>query len=178
MEQKDQILSAKLNQFNNWIGEKTSWLTVLLVLLFCYDVFMRYAFNQSKVWIGELEWHLFSLIFLFGAAYTLSQDRHVRVDLFYAKFSPKKKAWVDFIGTLVLLIPWCLVVLSNSIDFTLQSFRQMEGSPNPGGLPFRFLIKSAISISFFLLLVQAFSILLKNGLLIFKHTKSQAASNP
>jgi len=160
-------ISEKISAFNNWVGHKTAWLTVALVILFCYDVLMRYAFNHTKVWIGELEWHLFSLIFLFGAAYTLDHDRHVRVDLFYDKFSKKKKAWVDFAGTLLLLLPWCVVILVNSIIYAGHAFQQMEGSPNPGGLPYRFIIKSAISAGFLLLLLQALSILIKTGLEIF-----------
>ena len=81
----------------------------------------------------DLEWHLFALIFLLSAGYTLNQDRHVRVDLFYEKFSVKDKALTNFIGHFLFLIPWCLVVIYFSYGYALESFQVNEQSPEPGG---------------------------------------------
>ena len=94
----------------------SSWLTTLLVWLVGVYVAMRYLFAEPLIWLQELHWHIFALIFLLGAAYTLKHDAHVRVDVFYAKFNPRRKAWVNLVGTLVFLIPFCLVVMSNSLD--------------------------------------------------------------
>ena len=141
-----------------WTGKATSWLTALLVLVICYDVIMRYLFNRSSVAIYELEWHIFALIFLLGAAYALKHDRHVRVDVFYGQYSQKTKARVNLVGTLLLLIPLCVILLLEGSDFVANSFRFSESSPDPGGLPGRYVIKSAIPLGFFLLLIQAVSL--------------------
>jgi hypothetical protein len=80
------------SQVNEWIGKAVSWLTLGLVVLTCGDVLFRYSFSKTQAWVMELEWHLFALIFLFGAGYALKHDRHVRVDLFYSRFSEKKQS--------------------------------------------------------------------------------------
>ena len=93
------IILTRLGSFvNEYSGRFIAWLTSILVLIMCYDVFMRYIFKNTSVWIVELEWHLFALIYLIGAAYTLKHDAHVRVDVFYAKFSPKTQAIINFLG--------------------------------------------------------------------------------
>lgn len=144
-----------IDQLNEFTGRAVAWLTTALVLLYCYDVFMRYVFKVSRVWIGELEWHLFALIFLVGAAYAFKHDRHVRVDVFYTRFSAKGKAVVNLVGILLFLIPWCLVVMTTASRYALNSWTIGEGSPNPGGLPAWYMIKFAIVLGAFLLLLQA-----------------------
>lgn len=119
------------------------------------DVILRYLFSNTKTWIIELEWHLFALIFLIGAAITYQKDEHVRVDLFYADFSVKKKALVNLLGNIFFLIPWCMVVIYYGYNYGMNSWSFNEGSPNPGGLPARYIIKFSISIGFVLLLIQA-----------------------
>ena len=110
----------------------------------------------------ELEWHLFALIFLLSAAYTLKEDKHVRVDLFYDRFSARDKAWVNIIGTIFLLVPWCLVLLWVSFDYAYGSWMIREGSPDPGGLPARYVIKFGIGLAFVLLLIQALMLAAKS----------------
>lgn len=155
-----------VNRLNQWTGKGVSWLTTLLVLVVCYDVFTRYLLKNSLVAVQELEWHLFAIIFLVGAAYTLRQDGHVRVDLFYARFSPRTKAWVNFFGSLIFLIPFCLVVIWSSKVFVSESYRIGEISPDPGGLPARFVLKTAIPVGFFLLMLQGLSLALQSLLKI------------
>lgn len=154
-----------VNRLNEAVGYGVSWLTTLLVLVVCYDVFTRYLLKTSIVAIQELEWHLFGVIFLVGAAYTLKDGGHVRVDVFYSRFSSKTKAWVDFVGSLVFLVPFSILAIWSSQGFVGQSYMIGETSPNPGGLPYRFLLKSAIPVGFFLLALQgialAFQSLLK-----------------
>jgi TRAP-type mannitol/chloroaromatic compound transport system permease small subunit len=140
-----------------WTGKVASWLTAFLVLLICYDVMMRYLFNSSSIAIYELEWHIFALIFLLGAAYTLKHDRHVRVDVFYSRFSKRTQTYINLIGTLLLLFPLSWILITEGFDFVANSLRLLESSPDPGGLPARYLIKMSIPIGFTLLLFQAIS---------------------
>jgi TRAP-type mannitol/chloroaromatic compound transport system permease small subunit len=152
----------KIDNLNEAIGKGIAWLTTLLVVLICYDVVARYLFNATFAAIIELEWYLFSFIFLFGAAYALKHDKHVRVDVFYGNFTEKQQAWVNLIGTLFFLIPFCLIVIYTSFRFTVNSYAMQEGSPDPGGLPATYIVKAAIPIGFTLLLLQAISLLLKS----------------
>jgi TRAP-type mannitol/chloroaromatic compound transport system permease small subunit len=142
---------------NEWIGKGVAWVTLGLVLVVFVDVVMRYAFNTSFVFTQELEWHLFAFIFLIGGGYTLLHDGHVRVDVVYQRMKPKTRAWINFIGVIVFLLPGCLMVVITSWKFTYNAWAVMEGSPDPGGIPFRFLIKGAITAGFFLLALQGLS---------------------
>ena len=151
-----------IDRINTWIGEKAKWVTTLLVILVFMDVVLRYAFSETSAWVIELEWHLFALIFLLGAAYGLKADQHVRVDLLYAKYNEKRKAWVNLIGTIALLIPWCLIVIYTSFRYAENSWAFREMSPDPGGLPARYLIKFAITIGFIMLLLQAVSLVIRS----------------
>ncbi len=130
---------------------------------------MRYFFNQSSAGIFELEWHLFAFIFLLGSAYTLKHDKHVRVDLFYSRLSERHKAWVNLLGCLLFLMPMCFVIVITSFQFVENSFKFNESSPDPGGLPARFIVKSAIGIGFSLLFLQAISLSIRSFLKIFNH---------
>jgi TRAP-type mannitol/chloroaromatic compound transport system permease small subunit len=143
-----------INSVVKWVGEKASLINVILVGLIVIDVFLRYVFSNTKNWVLELEWHLYALIFLLGISYALQKDEHVRVDLFYQKYSPRTRAIVNLLGHLIFLVPWCIVVISTSYKYAANSFSFSEGSPNPGGLPMRYIIKSSIFIGFGLLLLQ------------------------
>jgi len=147
-------LANTIDRLNERIGKGVAWLTTVLVLLVCYEVLLG-VFNQSSNWITELEWHLFSLIFLLGAGYAFKHDRHVRVDLFYTKFSSKDKALTDLIGNLLFLVPWCIVLIYFSFFYAWESFKIQEGSPDPGGLPARYIIKFSIVLGILLLLLQS-----------------------
>ena len=156
-----------------WIGEKSSYINVLLVMIICIDVFMRYILNTTQTWVIELEWHLFALIFLLGASYTLQEDQHVRVDLFYADSSIKSKAWINFLGTLLFLVPWCLILVNSSFNYATNSWMMNEGSPNPGGLPARYIIKYCMTFGFILLLLQGIAVIYRSVQTIFSsNTKS------
>ncbi len=166
-------ISHFLSQINEKIGQATSWITVTLMLLICFNVAMRYLFNNSEAWRTELEWHLFALIFLLGAGYALKHDKHVRVDLFYANFSEKQKALVNFIGTLLFLIPWCAVIIFASYKYAHSSWLMNEGSPD-NGLPARYLIKFSITLGFSLLLIQALALVI-NSFTILLQKKSPSS---
>jgi TRAP-type mannitol/chloroaromatic compound transport system permease small subunit len=151
-------LSRWIDSLNEWIGRGVAWVTLGLVLVVFIDVVMRYLFNTSFVFTQELEWHLFGFIFLIGAGYTLLHDGHVRVDIIYQRLSHKGRAWVNLLGVLLFLIPGCLLVISTSWKFTVNSYSMLEGSPDPGGIPFRFLLKGCMPVGFTLLLMQGISL--------------------
>lgn len=132
-------------------GKLAGFCTLLLVFVTVYDVLLRYAFRMGSIAVQEFEWHLFSAIFLLGAAYTLRQDEHVRVDLLYSRLSERGKAVIDLLGTLFFLLPFCALLVYVSIPFVQRSFELAEQSADPGGLPFRFAVKALIPLGFLLL---------------------------
>ena len=147
-----------IDRLNEWVGSGVAWVTLGLVLVVFVDVVMRYMLNKSFVFTQELEWHLFGFIFLIGAGYTLLHDGHVRVDIIYQRLGIKGRAWTNLLGVILFLIPGCIMVISTSWQFAANSFSMMEGSPDPGGIPFRFIIKGCIPVGFTLLLLQGISL--------------------
>ena len=164
MTSKLRLFIKLIDTFIEWTGKTASWLVLGLVLLICYDVAMRYLFQQGSVALQELEWHLFSLIFLLGSAYTLKHDEHVRVDIIYRSrfMSDKKRALVNIFGVILLLLPFCILILTSSWPFVQNAFYYNEGSPDPGGLPYRFLLKASLLLAFGLLILQALADLTRN----------------
>ncbi|MBN2333079.1 MAG: TRAP transporter small permease subunit [Deltaproteobacteria bacterium] len=137
-----------------------------MVLNVFYDVIMRYVFHRGNIAVQEMEWHLFSIIFLIGAAYALKKDAHVRVDIIYTRLSTKQKAWIDFFGTFLFLIPFSLIVIYANKNFVGSSWSMREISPDPGGLPARYLLKAMIPLGFSLVIIQGVSQAIKNFLVI------------
>jgi TRAP-type mannitol/chloroaromatic compound transport system permease small subunit len=158
-------------KINYKLGTAVSWLILVLILIISYDVIVRYLFQSSSVAMQELEWHLFAIIFLLSAGYTLKIDDHVRVDVFYSRFSEKKQAWINLFGTLFFLIPFCIILIISSENFVLISFKVGETSPDAGGLPARYILKAFIPISFFFLLLQGIAIAFKSIIKISESKK-------
>ena len=168
------VIKTAIDNLNEFVGKAAAWLTAALVLLVCYDVITRYLLNETRVWVMELEWHLFALTFLFGAAYALKHDKHVRVDVFYANFSERDKAWVNLIGGLLFLLPWCFLIIYWTFDYAQLSYAVRERSPDPGGLPARYIIKFAIPVGISLLLLQNISSIIKNVFVLKKWEEIKA----
>ena len=140
------------------ISRGASWLLLLMVGLGAFNAVARYlgrfiGVELSSNTLIEGQWYLFSAVFLLAAAGTLARDGHVRVDVFYGRLSPRGRAWIDLVGALLLMLPFCVFVLSMSIPSVLSSWRILEGSPDPGGLP-RYPIKTLVPIAFTLLILQ------------------------
>lgn len=171
-------LIARLEAISEWCGMAVSWCVLLMALIIGYDVFMRFVFHIGSVALQELEWHLFAVVFLLGASYTLKHDGHVRVDIFYQskKLSNIHRAWVDLLGTLLFLFPFSVLIIVSSWDFVINAFAMGEGSPDPGGLPYRYLLKAAIPAGFFLLLIQGVAMILRSIDTIF-FASGQGASS-
>ncbi len=157
-------LAALIEWLSEWSGRLVAWLVFLMVSLICYDVAMRYLFQAGSVALQEMEWHLFALIFLLGAAYTLKHDEHVRVDVFFQSrwMTPRRRAWVDIIGALLFLLPFCVLVIVTSWPFVHNAYLIGEGSPDAGGLPHRWLLKAAIPLGFALLALQGLASIVRN----------------
>ena len=149
------------NRFSDWIGTFSAVLLLLLIANVFYDVVMRYVFNDVSIGMQEMEWHLYSMIFLFGVAYTLKADGHVRVDVIYERLSVKRRAIIDILGTLVFIWPFCFLVASYGIGFAYEAYDIGEMSGDPGGLPYRWVIKGMISLSFVCVLISSLGFLLR-----------------
>jgi len=144
------------------LGNFCSLLMILMVINVFYDVIMRYFFNDVSIGMQELEWHLFAAMFMFGIAYTLKEDAHVRVDIFYDVMSVKKQAFINIFGSLFFALPITLVILYYSWDYTFEAYQMGEGSGDPGGLPHRWIVRSVIPLSSIFLVLAIFHMLLSN----------------
>jgi len=153
-----------------WSGRIIAWLILLLMLIIVYQASMVALFSIGSVALQELQWHLFALVFLIGAAYTLKYDDHVRVDIIYNSnwLTDRHRAWIDLLGGLFMLVPFCLVVIIASWPFVYNAFIYAEGSPDPGGLPYRFLLKASIPLGFLLLMLQGIGNSLKSWLYLLE----------
>ncbi len=146
----------------NVVAKITSFLLLLMIFNVFYDVIMRYFFHNSSVGMQEMEWHLFSVVILFGVSVALMDEGHVRVDFLYEKYSTRKKAVINIIGTIFFLLPLAILVASGSFDFVMDSFRINEISEDPGGLTHRWIIKAMIPFAFIFLIFSSFGYLIKN----------------
>nr|VFK29911.1 MAG: TRAP-type mannitol/chloroaromatic compound transport system, small permease component [Candidatus Kentron sp. MB]VFK74992.1 MAG: TRAP-type mannitol/chloroaromatic compound transport system, small permease component [Candidatus Kentron sp. MB] len=149
------------DRFSDGIGVFSAILLVPLVANVFYDVVMRYLFNDVSIGMQELEWHLYSMIFLFGIPYTLKADGHVRVDVVYERLHPKSRALIDMLGTVIFIWPFCFLIAFYGAGFALSAYEINEMSGDPGGLPYRWIIKSMIFLSFFCLLISSIGFFLR-----------------
>jgi len=140
--------------YTQWLERLTVGLLLLTIANVFIDVALRYGFNNSSIALQEMEWHLFSSMFLLGIAYTLQKDAHVRVDIFYAQFAPKKQALINLIGFVLFVLPISLLITYYGIDFAYSAYTINEQSGDPGGLTHRFIIKSIIPLSFILVIIS------------------------
>ncbi len=151
-----------IETINNGIGRAVSWLTVLMVLTTFIVVVLRYVFDSGWIALQESVVYMHSLVFMLAAAYTLNHDGHVRVDIFYQRFSVKQRAWVDCLGALFLLLPVSGFIIWSSWHYVTESWSVLEGSRHSGGLPGLFLLKSLIIVMAAQLALQAIAMFVKN----------------
>jgi TRAP-type mannitol/chloroaromatic compound transport system permease small subunit len=155
-------LARKIDRFQEQFGRGVSWLSLGMVLVVFGDVLSRYLFRATSGAIQELEWYLFGTLYLLAAGYTLLYDEHVRVDIMYSKLTPRHRAWLDFVLFWVFFFPSCVLVIYTAWPFVRTAWMVWEGSPDPSGLPLRWLLKSVIIVGFVLLLVQGISQTIKS----------------
>ncbi|GMQ81509.1 MAG: TRAP transporter small permease subunit [Rhodothermia bacterium] len=154
-------ISNAIDRFSERFGRMLSWLTLVMVVVGSFNAIVRYfdrytGFGLSSNTYLELQWYLFSLVFLLGAAYTLKHDAHVRVDILFSRLGERGQAIVNLAGVILFLIPFCVLMIIVAWPAVYNSWSVLEMSPDPGGLP-RYLIKSVIPIGFLLILAQGVS---------------------
>lgn len=156
-----------LDTINEKAGLFFSWSTLLLVILICADVLMRYLFNFTLIGVIELETYFFALSIMMAPGYAFKHDRHVRVDLFYSSYSIKRKAWINLMGGLFLLLPWALISAWVCFFYFLKSLQINEASSQPGGLPAIYILKFILCLGFVLLLLQAIASIIRSLSILF-----------
>ncbi len=159
-------LAGRLDQIAEYTGRFISWATLLMVLVTFLVVVLRYVFDLGWIALQESVTYLHASVFMLGAAYTLKHQGHVRVDIFYQKMSPRSRAWVDLLGTLLLLFPFCGFIFWVSWEYVLNSWNVLEGSREAGGLPGVFLLKSLILLLPLTLGLQGLATMLRNIMLL------------
>jgi TRAP-type mannitol/chloroaromatic compound transport system permease small subunit len=159
-------LAQRLEWVNRGIGAAIAWLALAMVLVTFLVVVLRYAFDAGSIALQESVTYMHAMLFMLGAAFTLQQNGHVRVDILYQRFSRRGRAWVDLLGTLFLLVPVTVFLLLSSWDYVAESWAVLEGSREAGGIPGVWLLKTLILLMPFLLLVQGVIWMLRNGLFL------------
>ena len=166
-------LERLINGFTKLLGVIAALLFILLLFNVFYDVIMRYMFNDVSIGMQELEWHLFATCFLLAIPYTLQAEGHVRVDLIYERLSIKKQAVINIICTIILLLPFTLLVGWYGVGFAMEAFELGETSGDPGGLPYRWIVKSMIPFAFFAIAISGLGLILKSiNILLGYHQKN------
>ena len=153
-----------LDQISIIMGKAASWLTVVMVLVTFVIVVMRYVFDAGLIWVQESVIWMHAAVFMLGAAYTLQQEDHVRVDVFYRTMSDTRRAWVDLVGVILFLWPLCFFLGWTSIDFVAASWNIHEASRESGGLPYPLipLLKTVLLLMPFTVALQGASLLLRS----------------
>lgn len=164
-----------LDRFSEWTGRLVAWLTLGMVIVTFAVVVLRYLFDIGWIALQESITYMHALVFMLGAAYTLRHDGHVRVDIFYQRFGLRGRAWVDLLGTLLLLLPVTLFIAWSSWDYVGNAWALQEGSPEAGGLPGVYLLKTAIPLMALLLTLQGLSLVLRSLLVIMGHGENAPA---
>jgi TRAP-type mannitol/chloroaromatic compound transport system permease small subunit len=153
-------VSHWIDVLNQKVGVIAAWMVLLSCLVSAGNASIRYALsNSSNAWL-EIQWYMFSAIFLLGAAYTLKMNEHVRVDIIYANLSPRGRLWVDAIGMTIFLLPATIMLSIMTWPFFWEAWARSEISSNAGGLP-RWPVKLLLPVGFFLLTLQGLSELIK-----------------
>jgi TRAP-type mannitol/chloroaromatic compound transport system permease small subunit len=151
-----------IDSMNVFLCRLVSWFTLFMVLLTLLIVVLRYGFNLGWIAMQESVMYLHGMVFLLGAAHTLRVNGHVRVDIFYRRFRPKKQAKVDIFGSLFLLMPVNIFIFIVSFDYVIRAWRVMEASQEAGGIPGVFLLKSLILLFSFTMLLQGIAEVIRN----------------
>ena len=184
-------VAGRIEQATDVLGTVTFYCTLAMVAAGTYNAIMRYLSRWAHIdpestegldpvlyWIGEaarrlssntfieLQWYLFSLVFLLGAAYTLRCNAHVRVDVFYNRLTLEKKAWINILGSLLFLMPFCVLMIWTSWPDVIDSWERLEGSPDPGGLP-RYPLLTVIPLAFLMLMLQGVAYIIREFAVLY-----------
>ncbi len=150
-------LSASIDRFIVGVASILNWIWVLLVILIVINVALRYILGTNFIAMEEAQWHLFAVGFMLGIGFTLQQDGHVRVDVLAEHYPRRRRAWIEFLGLLLIVMPLCVIILWQAWPFVTRAYELNEISAAPGGLPYRWAIKAVILVAFAYLFLAAFS---------------------
>ncbi len=172
-----QQLTLSIERFTELTGRAVAWLTLAMVLAICAVVIMRYFLERGSIALQESITYLHALVFMLGAAYTLKQGGHVRVDIFYQRFTPRQQAIVDILGGLLFLLPLCLFILFSCWDYVASSWAIREASSERQGLAFVYLLKSLLLLLPITLLLQGLADIINNLLFVLGVSSEKTASS-
>jgi len=164
------LVYKSLDGINDWIGRTVAWFTLMMVLVQFVVVLMRYVFSAadfagiSSLWWQESIVYLHGTLIMLGAGYTFLHNGHVRVDIFYAKASERKKDITDVLGSMFFLLPVCYVIWWSAWPNVELSWRQGEGSTESSGIPYKYLLKASVLVAAVLLAIQGLSTMIKAGM--------------
>ncbi len=156
------VWAERIDRLTRWVGHGVAWLTLAMVLVTCAIVVLRYGFGLGWIAMQESVVYMHAMVFMLGAAYTLQADEHVRVDVFYRSRSARTRAWIDLLGTALLLLPLCAALAWFSWDYVAIAWALHEGSREAGGLPWVYLLKTLIPVTAGLLALQGIGSALRN----------------
>ena len=159
--------AVAIDKLNKGIGTSVSYLTVVMALVMFAIVLLRYGFNVGSIALQESITYLHAMVFLLGASFTFQHDRHVRVDIFYRDYSPRKKSILNLMGALLFMLPVSVYISVACWDYVMQSWSLLEGSREPGGLPLVYALKSFLLIFSLSLMLQAISEITKHSIDVF-----------
>ncbi|HEY7775592.1 MAG TPA: TRAP transporter small permease subunit [Kineobactrum sp.] len=162
------LVVTSIDRFTEACGRLLAWLLLAMALLTTAVVVLRYGFNIGSIMAQEAITYLHGCVFMLAAGYALKHDSHVRVDIFYRQFSPRGQAWVNSLGATVLLLPLCGFILVISLDYVTASWIIRESSPEPGGIPAVFLLKTLLPLLALNLLLQGLAETLRNVALLIR----------
>ncbi len=161
-----------IDSFMERLGSAVCWLNSILVVNIVVQVLLRYVLGEGKIWLEELEWHFYGVLLLVGLSYCLASDTHVRLDVFYRRFSVVQKEYVDLFGMLFLVLPLFAVLFFHGLGFLATAWSVNESSPHPLGLSYWWIIKSFIPLTMFLVVLAALSRIIR-ALVIIVNVKNE-----
>ncbi|WP_226574272.1 TRAP transporter small permease subunit [Acuticoccus sediminis] len=164
-----ELLATAIDNTNRAIGKVVSWLALAMVLVQFGVVVARYVFGVGNLWAQESLVYMHGFLFMLAAAYTLSEDGHVRVDIIYRDASIRYRAWVNLLGSIFLLIPVSIIIVTTSWSYVASSWRILESSREASGIPAVFLLKTAIPVTGMLLAAQGVTIIIRSALVLSGH---------
>lgn len=167
-----------LNRIVRCVAETTAWLNVALIGVILLQVVLRYGFNKGLVPLEELMWHLYAVAFMFGIAYAVTNDSHIRVDVVHMSLPKPVQHLFEILGILFLLMPFLWVLFDHSLGWVAEAYRINESSQNPTGLPYRWLIKGVVPVTMVLIFIAAMARLIQEVMLLLHHAREPEDDTP
>ncbi len=170
-----QITCIGLNRVICYVGRAATWMALALMIVIIFDVVSRRFFVLGSTKLQELEWHLHTVLFIFCLGYAFLANTHVRIDLFRSRISKKLQSWIELIGCLCFVVPYCGILLYNGIGFAVESYVSNEVSSAGTGLSDRWIVKSALAAGLGMLMLAGISVALRQFIVLFGSAEAEAA---